>query len=158
MCYTFSTTKLPESVDNIQLSSAPHDSWVEDQPQGGQRQQRDQGASWASSNIDQLQASPDLLPSNSSRASAQAPRQYADQHPAANEGLHTQEDQQRDNQDTRLRGTDGGHVLASQGLTKHGPQEKGTALQYSRSENPMNSIKRQRDMTLKDEPPRAVGV
>ena len=31
-------------------------------------------------------------------------------------------------------------------------------LQYSCLENPMNSMKRQKDMTLKDELPRSVGV
>ena len=34
----------------------------------------------------------------------------------------------------------------------------GKPLQYSRLENPMNSMKRQKDMTLKDEPPRSIGV
>ena len=41
------------------------------------------------------------------------------------------------------------------GLTQCGPLEKGMApLQYSCLENPMNSMKRQKDMTLKDELPR----
>ena len=31
-------------------------------------------------------------------------------------------------------------------------------LQYSYHENPMNSMKRQKDMTLEDEPPRSAGV
>ena len=31
-------------------------------------------------------------------------------------------------------------------------------LQHSWPENPMNSMKKQTDMTLKDEPPRSVGV
>ena len=34
----------------------------------------------------------------------------------------------------------------------------GKPLQYSCLENPMNSMKRQKDMTLKDELPRLVGV
>ena len=34
----------------------------------------------------------------------------------------------------------------------------GKPLQYSCLENPMNSMKRQKDMTLKDEFPRSVGV
>ena len=34
----------------------------------------------------------------------------------------------------------------------------GKLLQYSCLENPMNSMKRQKDMTLKDELPRSVGV
>ena len=44
-------------------------------------------------------------------------------------------------------------------LTKRGPLEKGMAklFQYSCLENPMNSMKRQKGMTLKDELPRSVG-
>ena len=34
----------------------------------------------------------------------------------------------------------------------------GKPLQYSCLENPMNSMKRQKDMTMKDEPPRSVVV
>ena len=34
----------------------------------------------------------------------------------------------------------------------------GKPLQYSFLENPMNSMKRQKDMTLKDELPRSVGA
>ena len=34
----------------------------------------------------------------------------------------------------------------------------GKTLQYSYLENPMNSMKRQKDMTLKDELPRSVGA
>ena len=34
----------------------------------------------------------------------------------------------------------------------------GKPLQYSCFENPMNSMKRQKDRTLKDEPPRSVGA
>ena len=34
----------------------------------------------------------------------------------------------------------------------------GKPLQYSCIESPMNSMKRQKDMTLKDEPPGLVGV
>ena len=34
----------------------------------------------------------------------------------------------------------------------------GKALQYYCLENPMNSMKRQKDRTLKDEPPRSVGA
>ena len=34
----------------------------------------------------------------------------------------------------------------------------GKPLQYSYLENPMNSMKRQNDMTLKDEVPRSVGA
>ena len=45
-------------------------------------------------------------------------------------------------------------------LTKYGPLVKGMEklLQYSCLENPMNSVKRQKDMTLKDELPRSVGA
>ena len=34
----------------------------------------------------------------------------------------------------------------------------GKPLQYSCLENPVNSMKRQKDMTVKDEPPMSVGV
>ena len=34
----------------------------------------------------------------------------------------------------------------------------GKALQYSCLEKPKNSMKRQKDMTLKDEPPRSAGA
>ena len=37
-------------------------------------------------------------------------------------------------------------------------EEKGKPLQYSCVENPMNSTKRQKDMTLEDELPRLVGA
>ena len=44
-------------------------------------------------------------------------------------------------------------------LTKRGPLEKGMVNhQYSCLENPMNSMKRQKDRTLKDELPRSVGA
>ena len=43
-------------------------------------------------------------------------------------------------------------------LTKHGPLEKEMANYSSIVENPMNSMKRQKDRTLKDELPRSVGV
>ena len=46
------------------------------------------------------------------------------------------------------------------GLTECGPLEKGVAnhLQHSCLENPMNSMKRQKDRTLKDELPRSAGA
>ena len=46
------------------------------------------------------------------------------------------------------------------GLTECGPLEKGITkpLQYSCLEIPMNSMKRQKDRTLKDELPRSVGA
>ena len=37
-------------------------------------------------------------------------------------------------------------------------ERKGKKLQYTCLENPMNSMKRQKDMTLKDELPRSVGA
>ena len=45
-------------------------------------------------------------------------------------------------------------------LTKCGPLEKGNgkSLQYSYFENPMNSMKRQNDRTLKDELPGSIGA
>ena len=43
-------------------------------------------------------------------------------------------------------------------LTKRGPLEKGMANQYSCFENPMNSMKMQKDRTLKDEFHRSVGA
>ena len=44
-------------------------------------------------------------------------------------------------------------------LTKHGPLEgNGKSVQYSCLENPMNSMKRQKVRTLKDELPRSVGA
>ena len=44
-------------------------------------------------------------------------------------------------------------------LTKCGPLEKGMANHFSSClENPMNSMKRQKDRTLKEELPRLVGA
>ena len=45
-------------------------------------------------------------------------------------------------------------------MTKHDPTGEGTGkpLQYSCLENPMNNMKRQKDVTLKDELPRLVGA
>ena len=43
-------------------------------------------------------------------------------------------------------------------MTKCGSLEKGMANQYFCFENPMNSMKRQKDRTLKDELPRLVGA
>ena len=37
-------------------------------------------------------------------------------------------------------------------------ERNGKPLQYSCLENPMNSMKRQKDMTLKDELPRSAGT
>jgi len=47
---------------------------------------------------------------------------------------------------------DSSHRMASTG------EGNGKPLQYSCLENPMNSMKRQKDRTLKDELPRSVGV
>ena len=44
------------------------------------------------------------------------------------------------------------------GLTECGPLEKGMANHFSTLENPMNSMKRQKDRTLKKELPRWVGA
>ena len=44
------------------------------------------------------------------------------------------------------------------GLTKHGPLEKGMANHFSILALRMNSMKRQKDRTLKDELPRLVGA
>ena len=44
------------------------------------------------------------------------------------------------------------------GLTECGPLEKGMANQYSCLENPMTSMKRQKDRILKDELPGSVGA
>ena len=43
-------------------------------------------------------------------------------------------------------------------LTECGPLEKGMANQYSCLENPMNSMKRQKDRILKEKLPRSVGA
>ena len=43
-------------------------------------------------------------------------------------------------------------------LTKRGPLEKGMTNQYSCLESPMNSMKRPKHRTLKDELPRLVGA
>ena len=55
--------------------------------------------------------------------------------------------------------TQDGQVMAERSdrmwSTKEG---NGKALQYSCLENPMNSMKRQKDRTLKDELPRSVGA
>ena len=56
------------------------------------------------------------------------------------------------------RATQDGQVKVER-LEKRGPQEEnGKPLQYSCLENPMNSMKRQKDRTLKDEFPRLVSA
>ena len=49
-------------------------------------------------------------------------------------------------------------MLESSDKTWSTGEGNGKPLQYSCLENPMNSIKRQKDRTLKDEPPRQVGA
>ena len=50
-----------------------------------------------------------------------------------------------------------GSVESSDKMCSTG-EENGKPLQYSCLENPMNSMKRQKDRTLKDELPRSVGI
>ena len=49
-------------------------------------------------------------------------------------------------------------MVESSDKTPSTGQGNGKALQYSCLENPMNSMKRQKDRTLKDELPRLVGA
>ena len=49
-------------------------------------------------------------------------------------------------------------MVESSGKTWFTGEGNGKPLQHSCLENPMNSMKKQKDMTLKDEPPRSVGV
>ena len=53
---------------------------------------------------------------------------------------------------------DGWVMVESSDKTWSTGEGSGKPLQYSRLENPMNSMKRQKDMTLKDELPRSVGA
>ena len=50
-----------------------------------------------------------------------------------------------------------GHLKCSDKMWSTG-EGNGKPLQYSCLENPMNSMKRQKDMTPEDEPPRLEGV
>ena len=50
-----------------------------------------------------------------------------------------------------------GHLIFSDRMWSTG-EGNGKPLQYSCLENPMNSMKRQKDRTLKDELPRSVGA
>ena len=52
---------------------------------------------------------------------------------------------------------DGWVMVESSDKTWSAGEGNGKPLQYSCLENPMNSMKRQKDRTLKDEPPRLVG-
>ena len=57
------------------------------------------------------------------------------------------------------RATQGGPVMAeSSNKTWSVGEGNGKPLQYSCLENPMNNMKKQKDMTLKDELPRSVGT
>ena len=53
---------------------------------------------------------------------------------------------------------DGQVMLESSDKTWSTGEGNGTPLQYSCLENPMNSMKRQKDRTLKDELPRLIGA
>ena len=53
---------------------------------------------------------------------------------------------------------DGWVMVESSDKTWSTREGNGKPLQYSCLENPMNSMKRQKDRTLKDEPPRLVGT
>ena len=53
---------------------------------------------------------------------------------------------------------DGWVMVESSDKTWSTGKGNGKPLQYSCSENPMNSMKRQKDRTLKDELPRSVGA
>ena len=53
---------------------------------------------------------------------------------------------------------DGRAMVESSDKTQSTGERDGKPLQYSCLENPMNSVKKQTDMTLKDELPRSVGT
>ena len=53
---------------------------------------------------------------------------------------------------------DGQVIVESSDKMWSAGEENGKPLQYSCPENPMNSMKRQKDRTLKDELPRSVGA
>ena len=57
------------------------------------------------------------------------------------------------------RSTQDGHIMVESSDKMQSTVEgSGKPLQYSCLENPMNSMKRQKDRTLKDELPRSVGT
>ena len=62
-------------------------------------------------------------------------------------------------QATECRATQDGQVIveSSDNTCSTGERNR-KPLQHSCLENPMNNMKRQKDMTLKDEPPRSVGA
>ena len=98
-------------------------------------------------------------PGNSSGASASAPGQHADQHPTASERLHTQQGP------TVAPGMSSSNVERLKGMSQLVRSDKtwstgegnGKPLQYSCLENPMNSMKGQKEH-WKMSPPRLVGV
>ena len=53
---------------------------------------------------------------------------------------------------------DGQDIVESSDKTQSTGEGNGKPFQYSCLENPINSMKRQKDMTLKDELPRSVGA
>ena len=53
---------------------------------------------------------------------------------------------------------DGQVIVESSDKTRSTGEGNGKPLQYSCFENPMNNMKRQKDMTLKDELPRSIGA
>ena len=55
-------------------------------------------------------------------------------------------------------GQDGRVMVESSDKMWSAGEENGKPLPYSCLENPMNSMKRQKDMTVKDELPRSVGA
>ena len=58
-----------------------------------------------------------------------------------------------------LRATQDGQVMVeSSNKTRYAGEGNGKQLQQSCLENLMNSMKRQKDMTLKDELPRSIGA
>ena len=54
--------------------------------------------------------------------------------------------------------TQDGHIIVKSDRMWSTGEGSGKPLQYSCPENTMNSMKRQKDMTLKDELPRSVGA
>ena len=92
------------------------------------------------------------------------PGPHVDQHPVTGKGSHIQEDQQWYNHATehvlQLRETAEGHGPATHGLTEHNPLEKRMANHFSilALRIPWTVWKSKKDMTLKDEPPRSVGI
>ena len=103
-----------------------------------------------------LQPSQDPLPGDSRKAFALAPGQRADWHSTVSESLHSQRGPAV-GQPGHQACHPAGHVPACWGLTKQFTGEGNRkSLQYSCLENPINSMKRQKDAHWKI--PRSVGV